>query len=53
MRGSGSLDLKLMAGIYSGHDLISGVHPRSDDQEPMGRGEGDDQRGHAVGEGRG
>ena len=38
MRGSGSLDLKLMVGIYSGHDLISGVHARSDDQEPTGRG---------------
>ena len=38
MRRSGSLDLKLMVGIYSGHDLISGVHARSDDQEPTGRG---------------
>ena len=36
--GSASLDLKLMAGIYYGHDLISGVHARSDDQEPTGRG---------------
>ena len=32
------LDLKLMAGIYSRHDLISGVHARSEDQEQTGRG---------------